>query len=484
MLLASVHFSDIGAWFSEAWPWAWPSVLLVIWVVVVRFVVRRWRAWISARGRGDVGKQLRLSPGVLKGIERTAALGLLGLGAYGWTQLAPVPPAVRLWASQYAEPWILATVVVLAILLVALYGARRLLLWLETRAASSSGTFDDIMVDALSRPLYVTVVLLAVNLWASMLPLPETIQRYVARAGETTIVILVVLFVDGLIQSWMLAREEESKVLKTSGVVLRTAARILTYAIGGLMALSSLGLNVTPALATLGIGSAALGFALQGTVTDFLAGLMIATDQPIRVGDFIILDPDTDHAGWVLAIGWRTTRLLTRSDMEVIVPNSKLAAARFLNTSRPREDCRFQVSVFTAIADDLDRIVIVATGVAEELQREDPRAVHDYRAFAFAQDLHHGHAEVRVWLAAKNWDAHFALKDIFLRRLTRRFRESGIVLPVPMRTLDFRPDTALPVADAASMPARLGKARAPSRVLPDAPTPPESAPPTPPSKES
>jgi hypothetical protein len=151
--------------------------------------------------------------------------------------------------------------------------------------------------------------------------------------------VLVILFTDGLAQGWMIARTEHSKVLKTSGGVLRTSARVLIYIIGGLMALSSIGFDVTPVLATLGIGSAAAGFALKGTLEDFLAGLLIAADQPLAVGDFIIVSDE--HQGWVLAIGWRTTRILTRYDMHVIVPNSKLAQSSFINTSRPREECRF-----------------------------------------------------------------------------------------------------------------------------------------------
>jgi small-conductance mechanosensitive channel len=71
--------------------------------------------------------------------------------------------------------------------------------------------------------------------------------------------------------------------------VLRTAAKVLIYLIGILMVLSTIGVDVTPLLASLGVGSLALGLALQKTLEDFLAGLFLAADQPIRVGDFVEL---------------------------------------------------------------------------------------------------------------------------------------------------------------------------------------------------
>jgi small-conductance mechanosensitive channel len=445
VIFATIAVDDIGHWFADALPWVWPSAALVVWFIATWLGLARWRRWIMARNADGSGRPLRLSPRLLTVIGRIGFVGLIALGLYLWSQLAPVSSDVRAWASTHAEPWIVATAVVIAILMTALYAARRLLLWLEARAAGTDGNLDDIIVDALSRPLYVSIVLLAINLWASMLPLPEAIQRYVARAGETTIIILIALFVDGLIQSWMLAREEHSKVLKTSGVVLRTAARILAFAIGGLMALSSLGFNVTPALATLGIGSAALGFALQGTVTDFLAGLMIAADQPVRVGDYIRID-DNNNQGWVLSIGWRTTRLLTRLDTEVIVPNSRLATSLFVNTSRPHEHCRALVLVYVSNRDDLDHMVAIATEIGESVQRDDPRAWPEYRSFAYIAEFHPGYVEMRTWICARNWDAHFGLKDAYLRRLSKRFRELGIAMANPTRTLDFQPDAVLKLA--------------------------------------
>ncbi len=296
-----------------------------------------------------------------------------------------------------------------------------------------------------------SLVLLAVNLWASIVPIPEAVLTYIGKGSETTVIVLIVLFIDGLVQGWMIARSERSKVLKTSGVVLRTSARIVLYVIGFLMVLSSVGFDVTPALATLGIGSAAVGFALQGTVTDFLAGIMIAADQPVSVGDYIKLDEV--NQGWVLSIGWRATRLLTRYDMHVIVPNSKLAQAVFINTSRPREECRFQPIIMIGFNEDLDHVVRVASDVADQVQKEDPRAIHSFKAFAWVEQFQQGYVEVRAWLCAKNYDAHFGLRDAYLRRVHKRLRELSIPIVNPVRTLETAPGRPVQFMPAPGLPA-------------------------------
>ena len=176
---------------------------------------------------------------------------------------------------------------------------------------------------------------------------------------------------------------------------------------------------------------------------------MIAADQPVRVGDYIIIDER--NQGWVLTIGWRTTRLLTRMDTEVIVPNSKLAASMFVNTSLPEAHGRFQVAVFLGPREDLDLAVALGTEVAEAVTRDDPRAHPGDRAFAFIHEVQPGRVEMRTWLCAKNHDAHFGLRDAYLRALSRTLRERGIALQQPVHAVELQSSGATP-ASAQAMP--------------------------------
>jgi len=429
---------DLATIWENVWPWLWPSLALIAWLAGSIFLVVRWRSWMTRRFA--TGTTV-ISERFVKNLVRIVVLGAWLIGLYIWAMVVPLEGSAKAWVRKDAEPWVLATIMLAAFLALGFYGIRRALLWLETRAAQTETSLDDALIEALHRPAYVSLVLLAVNLWAAVVPIPGALQMYVQKGSETTIIVLIILFIDGLVQGWMIARSERSKVLKTSGGVLRTSARVIIYTIGALMALSSIGFDVTPVLATLGIGSAAAGFALKGTLEDFLAGLLIAADQPLSVGDYIIVDDQ--NQGWVLAIGWRTTRLLTRFEMHVIVPNSKLAQTPFVNTSRPREEVRFHAIAMISFREDLDEVVRIASEIGDAVQQSDPRGIPTYRAFAFIEVFQPGYVELRCWLCAKSWDAHFGLRDAYLRRLQSGLREAGIFIAAPAQVIETRTGTSV-----------------------------------------
>lgn len=429
---------DLGVLWENVWPWLWPSLALLAWLALAIYGAVRWRRWAGTRfSKGGAVVSERF----IGNLVRVVVLGAWLVGFYLWGLIVPLEGAAKQWFREDAEPWVLATILLVTFLAVGFYGIRRALLWLETRAAQTETSLDDALIEALNRPLYVSLVLLAVNLWAAIVPIPAALQGYIQKGSETTVIVLIILFADGLVQGWMIARAEHSKVLKTSGIVLRTSARVLLYTIGALMALSSIGFDVTPMIATLGIGSAAAGFALKGTLEDFLAGLLIAADQPLSVGDYVIIDEE--HQGWVLSIGWRTTRILTRYDMHVIVPNSKLAQSSFVNTSRPRDECRFHAIAMISFREDIDEVVRIASEVGEHCQEHDPRAIPTYRAYAFVEVFREGYIELRCWLCAKSWDAHYGLRDAYLRRLQRTLRAVGIPIVGPAQVIETRASAPL-----------------------------------------
>lgn len=469
-----MDFDDI---FQRVWPWAWPTLAVIAWTLLWVWVLRRTRKWLALReATAEVPRKLDAAVDLAL---RVTFLGAILLGLFLWVLRADFPASVKDFVETRVSAWVMATLLLIVFVVAGIFVVRRILVFLASRTSGTRSIVDDAIVEALHRPLYLTVVLLGVNLWSRLVPIPVALNDYISRGSETFIIILVVLLVDGLVQGLMIARAERSKVLKTSGVVLRTAIRVAFYTIGGLMALSSLGLDVTPILASLGVTSIAIGLALQGTLEDFLAGLLLAADQPIAVGDFI--DIEGDQSGIVLSIGWRTTRILTREDMHLIVPNSKLARTTMLNRSRPREACKFTVRCGVHYASDLDEVARVSIEVAAQLQETDPRAVHGYRPSVVFDGFGDSSVDFAVWLCAKTWEDHFGLQDNFVRSLHRRFNQTGIVIPFPIRTLDVPLGTTVRIerADARAEPPAAGLPNpaapdrgAPSGAPPDPPEPP------------
>ena len=120
-------------------------------------------------------------------------------------------------------------------------------------------------------------------------------------------------------------------------------------------------------MASAGIVGLALSFAAQDTLGNLFAGIAIVTDKPYRIGDYIVLD--SGERGEVTHIGLRSTRLLTRDDVEISIPNGIMGKAKIVNESGgPHTKYRVRVAVGVAYGSDIDQVIAVLMQ-----DRDDPR---------------------------------------------------------------------------------------------------------------
>jgi small-conductance mechanosensitive channel len=119
--------------------------------------------------------------------------------------------------------------------------------------------------------------------------------------------------------------------------------------------LVSWNINVTSWVASAGVVGIAVGFAAKDTLANLFAGVFILADTPYKLGDFVVLD--NNIRGRVTDIGVRSTRVLTRDDIEVTVPNALIANAQIVNEAGGRHEMmRVRVSVSVAYGSDVDRV--------------------------------------------------------------------------------------------------------------------------------
>ena len=145
-------------------------------------------------------------------------------------------------------------------------------------------------------------------------------------------------------------------------------------------------INVTGLVASAGIVGLALSFAAQDTLSNLFAGVAIMSDRPYELGDFIILD--SGERGEVTKIGLRSTRLLTRDDVEISIPNGVMGATKIVNEAGgPPSRYRIRTQVGVAYGSDVDQVAEVLVSVAADhakvLKSPEPRA--RFRAFGTQQ---------------------------------------------------------------------------------------------------
>ena len=146
-------------------------------------------------------------------------------------------------------------------------------------------------------------------------------------------------------------REEIGPVIQ----MLAKFLQILTGIVGVTILLSYFGINVSTLTAALGIGGLAFSLAAQNTLADAIAGVIILIDQPFRVGDRIEIQ-GVGTWGDITEIGLRTTRIRTRDNRMVIVPNSILSQNQIVNYSFPDPRYRIQTHVYIPFGENVEEI--------------------------------------------------------------------------------------------------------------------------------
>ncbi|MCL0044154.1 mechanosensitive ion channel family protein [Dehalococcoidia bacterium] len=311
----------------------------------------------------------------------------------------------------------------------------------KNRASLGAQILDDV-----EEPAFFWII--AISLYLGMLELPPLADVLgVARVGlmVASIAALVysVIRVQGHALEWYADRPgrttAQAKLFNSLLPMAKRLANIVTLAMGILVIMDQLGIAIAPMIAGLGIGGLAVALALQGTLTNFFAGLNILTDGSIRIGDLLELDGGT--SGFVDQIGWRTTRIRMLDDNTVIIPNSKLADTIATNYNYPQDEMSLYVQVGVSYFSDLHHVEQVTVEVAKKIMQEIPGAVKEYQPSIWYTGF--GDSNINFWvvLRALGYMESWVVKHNFIQALFSRYNEEGIEISFPARNVFLKGPT-------------------------------------------
>ena len=230
----------------------------------------------------------------------------------------------------------------------------------------SSGDFDDNVVALLHRPVFITFVLVGLALATRHIGLPESPAYVTIGILRTIAIVAWYTFFRGLVQLLLTAarRRTAAKRLHTSMLpLLDTVVKVILLALAVYFVFLAWNINVTAWIASAGIVGLALSFAAKDTLSNLFAGVSIIADAPYKTGDIITLE--SGERGVVTHIGLRSTRILTRDDVEITVPNGVIGNSKIINEAGgPSAKHRIRVAVGVAYGSDLDQVIAALSGVA------------------------------------------------------------------------------------------------------------------------
>jgi small-conductance mechanosensitive channel len=247
-------------------------------------------------------------------------------------------------------------------------------------------------------------------------------------------VILSATFTVAAVLGTLVAAAGERRALGVgvSGLA-RVVVRVFVFVIGLLVLLDALGVAITPLLTALGVGGLAVALALQDSLSNLFAGVHLLADRPIRVGDYVKIAESIE--GFVMDVGWRSTRVRTLQNNVVIVPNKRVAESIVVNYDMPERRMSLTVPVSVAYGSDLDRVESV---LLDEVMRardvpglllEPPPLARLVSGFGV-----HG-LEVTIVVQVATFVDQYLVQHELRKRFLRRLHAESIELPYPIRAL-------------------------------------------------
>ena len=298
------------------------------------------------------------------------------------------------------------------------------------------------LVRAFRRPLTLGILVLGIYL-AIILPydLSLEVRHSVDRTAGIVGILLGVFAVSRLvfnISNWYyeeIAPQTRSTLDDRMMPMFRRIATGTVYVLGGLLVLDLLNVNISPLIAGLGLGGLAVALALQPTLSNLFAGTYVMTEGVVTHGDYIELENGV--AGYVIDVGWRSTRLRTWTNNLVVVPNSRFAETIITNYQGPIPAVNVYLTCGVSYDSDLARVEEVCQEEMDKLLENDPRAVREYGAYFAYESFDDSNVTFYLFIQAQDRLASFEVQSELIRRVHRRFAEEGIVINYPMRTINF-----------------------------------------------
>jgi MscS family membrane protein len=316
--------------------------------------------------------------------------------------------------------------------------------WGVARLVARTRTeLDDRVLAIVHRPIFLSVFFAGLWLATLQLALPEPYARITLASLKTLAVLVWVIAgaaITRLILNLLSRRQDRFSLVKRHTLPLfDNVARIVLFGLAIYFVLLSWDIDVTAWLASAGIIGIAAGFAAKDSLANLFAGVFILADAPYKIGDFIVLD--SGERGRVTEVGIRSTRLLTRDDIEITIPNAVIASAKIINeTGGPWEKERIRVRVSVAYGSDIDRVREILDKIAREHPSvcADPEPRVRFRAF--------GQSGLEFELLS--WIDEPVLRGSVLDALNsevyKQFQQEGIEIPYPKQDVYVR---QLPATD-------------------------------------
>ena len=304
-------------------------------------------------------------------------------------------------------------------------------------SAASATRVDDIVVQALRVPSIVWCLLIGIYSALASARLPAEARSVILNVVNVLLIVSVTAAVANISRATLgYSLRKNNLAIPATGLSL-TVVTVVIWIVGGLVLLSGLGVSITPILTALGVGGLAVALALQETLSNFFAGLHLLMEKRIRVGDFVKLE--SGQEGYVEDIGWRTTQIRLLANNTVVIPNNKITQSILTNYYLPEPRMAVLIPVSVSYDVDPDRLEHVLMEEATKAIGQVPGLLAEPAPLVrFIPGFGNSSLDFTLICQVREFTDQFLLQHELRKRIFRRFKDEGIEIPYPQRTVHLR----------------------------------------------
>ena len=259
------------------------------------------------------------------------------------------------------------------------------------------------VLNILDHLVFVVLVLLLARLVSAVLRI--LLDWYFVRWGQKT---------------GRLAREE-------FGPLFYRVMAIVVYTVAVVEILHHFKQDVSSVIVSLGVGSLAVALAAKDTLANMIAGFMIMTDRPFRLGDRILLE--SGEKGDVYDIGLRSTRILTFENTLIVVPNHQIINEKVTNLSYPDPQIRVTLDVGVAYGSDVEQVKAIMVALC----KAHPEVLDDPEPVAYFTNFGDSSLDFRAVCRVAKWGDQWRVSEELRVALYKRLNQENIEIPFPQR---------------------------------------------------
>lgn len=309
--------------------------------------------------------------------------------------------------------------------------------WVEKWARKSKTNVDNLVIQTIKTPSVFWCIILGLYLGLSVSNLAPKNIAIANKILGSLIILSMTLVAAGLLAQIIKFYLGKSAVAFPATGLSQTLAKAIILIIGFLILMNNLGISITPLITALGIGGLAVALALQDSLSNLFSGIHILIERPLKVGDYIKLD--SGEEGYVIDVGWRTTRVRMVPNNIIVIPNKRVTESIITNYYLPERRMALFIPIGVSYDSDPEEVEKVLLEETNKAVKEVPGMLEDPPpSVRFMPGFGDFSLDFTLVCQIKEFIDQYHVQTELRKRIFKRFKKEGIEIPFPITTIYMR----------------------------------------------